>query len=164
MPNPYRSDPYRLPVAPPRNLGLRRGVLVFIAAVATVCALWACFLAVSSAMLNVLSLAGTGPADIADSFYDALEEHDYEKARSYLAPQLRDAFTVERLRTEWEQLEAGGRVVAIMESVTVENDTAHTNWLLRTDDNRSYHTSVVLEKTPDSWKITGSESQILPSP
>jgi hypothetical protein len=131
-------------------------------------------------MAYIFSVTGLDLAAVQDdpefavgAFYSGLKRHDYEYARSFLAPELADKYPPSELRARWEALEkARGQISLNMDFSTLDvwSTTASMTTSLIPTKGDAFKVklemvrTIEMVRTSDTWKITNGSPALIPQP
>lgn len=107
------------------------------------------------------------PINTTGLFYRSLIDHDYDSAHSLLGQPLAAQYTPMDLRTQWEALERGRgdiRLQLDLYSPREEGPKAFVDLSLVPTKGDHYDLTLQLEKSGDSWRITGASPGLIPKP
>lgn len=103
------------------------------------------------------------------SFYSDLSTGQYEAARQFLTPQMKDKYSADKLRADWEKLTASGNTISpnIPDLSQLGSTQAQSQVLTMTLDGSSgkvYTIKLNMKEVSNDWLIDGADPALIPEP
>ncbi len=105
----------------------------------------------------------------ATSFYSDLSSSQYETARQYLTQQMKDKYSADKLRTDWEKLTGSGNTISpgIPDFSQLGSKQTQNQVLTETLDGsngKTYTIKLNMKQVNNDWFIDGADPALIPAP